>query len=137
MAELQGQMSLFDFLPDQSGFLCENTDINRISKRLEASMEKWKSKLPPVLSQKENYEVWDHVPYLGKRFMFTVHFDCPFVNIPEMYCGVGVNALCEMFDIEKLNEDFPEIETSISPSPTGVMISTMFLKKRGGKKHEC
>lgn len=121
---MEGQLSIFDWMPAACNTE-ENTnhywdeDINCIS----IWINRWIEKVGAE-KRKEQFSIWEHVPNLGYRL--------------EIWTYLIKNATAK--DWKDLDDFCIEtkknrkIEVSTSLTPTGMMISTIFLDGRINKK---
>ncbi|GEM_PF-6410962 len=131
------QLDIFDFLhATKEEALCNDERINSISKSITEIFEKIKDYLPPVKNVSKEYSIWDHVPNLGYRLSISYAFECKFLNIPELFCGVGQQRLYELFECERLIEEAEKdnIELSITATPNMLFFFTLDIKKRKVKQ---
>lgn len=130
---------LFDFLhTTKEEVLCNDERINRIAKSITEIYDRIKDSLHPVKNISKEYSIWDHVPSLGYRLSISYVFECKFLNIPELYCGVGNQRLYELFQCESLiaEAEKENIELSITATPNILFFSTLDFKKRKAVKEE-
>lgn len=117
-------------------FFCNDEKINQIVNDIEQTWERIKNKFPPLKSSEKEYAVWNHVPNLGPRLRMIYAFDCEFHNDASRYCTIGLKAIYNLFECERMigNAKKKGIELSIGATPSMIFISTLDATKSKKKK---
>ncbi len=120
MKQMEGQMSLFDFV--KPNFPDEVKELDQLVHELFDSYDIHES----------TYDIWDHVPYLGYRYCVFIY------EVPPEVAKAGVSVL------ESKHDSWPGMEVSVSASPDctadlnddrwSLMISTLWKDKERRKQ---
>ena len=68
MKDIEGQISLFDFIEDTKDGFCFDDDINEIVKELDRLTEQYN------LKSEKNWTIWSHVPHFGYRLEYDISY---------------------------------------------------------------